>query len=89
MYVAIAGLHTLCVLLQADLTGSSCQTFSYAEYLQIYDSMDIHHLPSPVSKYCVLKSLDHNIRSLLIFNQQERGLTTDTFPPCTLGLCSD
>ena len=77
------------MLLQADLTGSSCPTFSHAEYLQIYESMDAYHHPSPVSKYCVLKSLDHNIRSLLIFSQQERGLTTDIFPPCTLGLCSD
>ena len=80
---------TYIMLLQADLTGTACPTFSYAEYLQIYDSMDVYHFPSPVSKYCVLKSLDHNIRSLLIFAQQQRGLTTDIFPPCTLGICSD
>ena len=78
-----------CMLLQADLTGSRCLTFSYAEYLQIYDSMDVYHLPSPVSKYCILQSLDQNIHSLLIFSQQERGLTTDLFPPCTLGRCSN
>ena len=82
-------LFTYIMLLQADLTGSACPTFSYSEYLQIYDSMDVHHLPSPVSKYCILGSLDHDIRSLLTFSQKERGLTTDIFPPCTLGLCSD
>ena len=82
-------LFTYIMLLQADLTGTACPTFSYAEYLQIYDYMDVYHLPSPVSKYCILKSLDHNIRSLLIFTQQQRGLTTDIFPPCTLGICSD
>ena len=77
------------MLLQADLTGSACPTFSYSEYLQIYDSMDVYHLPSPVSNYCILGSLDHDIRSLSIISQQERGLTSDIFPPCTLGLCSD
>ena len=82
-------LFTYIILLQADLTGSACPTFSYSEYLQIYDSMDVHHLPSPVSKYCILKSLDHDIRSLSTISHQERGLTADIFPPCTLGLCSD
>ena len=76
------------MLLQADLTGSACPTFSYSEYLQIYDSMDVYRLPCPVSKYCILGSLDHDIRSLLTFSQKERGLTTVIFPPCTLGLCS-
>ena len=76
-------------MLQADLTGSTCPTFSYSEYLQIYDSMDVYHLPCPVSKYWILKSLDHGIRSLSTINPQERGLTADIFPPCTLGLCSD
>ena len=80
---------TYIILLQADLTGTACPTFSHTEYLQIYDSMDVYHLPSPVSKYCVLKSLDHNIRSLLIHAPQQRGLTADIFPPCTLGICSD
>ena len=77
------------MLFQADLNRSSCPFFSYAEYLQIYDSMDVYRLPFPVSKYCILQSLNQNIHSLLIFSQQERGLTTDIFPPCTLGLCSD
>ena len=77
---------TYIILLQADLTGTACPMFSYAEYLQIYDSMDVYHLPSPVSKYCVLKSLDHNIHSLLIHAPQQRGLNADIFPPCTLGI---
>ena len=80
---------TYIILLQADLTGTACPMFSYAEHLQIYDSMDVYHLPSPVSKYCVLKSLDDNIRSLLIHATQQRGLTKDVFPACTLGICSD
>ena len=79
---------TYVMLLQADLTGSTCPTFSYSEYLKLYDSMDVHHLPSLVSKYCILKSLDRDIHSLSTISQQERELTADIFPPCTLGLCS-
>ena len=74
-------LHTLYTLLQIDLTGSSCPTFSYSEYLQIYDAMRVYHLPAPVSKYCILYSLDRDIRTLTA--NEGHGLTIDIFPPCS------
>ena len=38
------------MILQLDLTGSSCPTFSYDEYLQILDSMEeAYHAPAPLS----------------------------------------
>ena len=67
------------MILQLDLTGSSCAPFSYNEYLQIYDSMEeAYHSPAPVSLYCVLFSLNRNIRSLV--NREENY---GVFSPCT------
>ena len=67
-------MHIL-IWLQLDLTGSSCQMFEYSESLQIYDSMNLYHLPAPLSKYCILKSLDNDIRTL--FTKEGRGLGPD------------
>ena len=54
------------IFLWTDLTRSSCPTFSYSEYLQIYNHMEeAYHAPAPVSMYCILFSLNHDIRSLL------------------------
>ena len=80
-------IHIYIILLQVDLTGSSCPTFSYTEYLQIYDSMNVYHLPAPVSKYCILDSLEHDIRTLI--TNEGRGINVDILPPCTLGRCSE
>ena len=58
------------MILQLDLTGSFCPSFSYNESLQIYDSMEeAYHAPAPVSLYCILFSLNRNIRSLV--NREE------------------
>ena len=70
--------------LQFDLTGSSCQTFSYYEHLQIYIHMEeAYHSPAPVSIYCILSSLNRHIRSLL------RREETYVLAPCNIGQCSD
>ena len=71
------------LFLQFDLTGSSCPTFSYNEYLQMYDHMEeAYHAPAPVNMYCILFSLNRDIRSLL------RREETYILPPCNLGQCS-
>ena len=72
------------ISLQFHLTGSSCPTFSYNEYLQIYNHMEeAYHSPAPVSMYCILSSLNHHIRSLL------RREGTYILAPCNYGQCSD
>ena len=48
--------------------------------------MNAYHLPAPVSKYCILHSLDHDIRTLI--TKEGRGINIDILPPCTLGHCS-
>ena len=77
--------HRHVILLQFDLTGSSCPTFSYSEYLQIYDH--INHPQIQSSKYCILKSLNENIRTLI--SNKGHGLSIDIFPPCHIGRCSN
>ena len=51
--------------------------FEYSEYLQIYDSLhayhDINHIP--VTKYCLLKSLDLEIHTLI--TKKGRGIDID------------
>ena len=72
------------LILQLDLTGSFCPTFSLNEYLQIYDHMEqASHTPAPVSLYCILYSLNVDIRSLLR-REEPYGI----LPPCNLGQCS-
>ena len=67
------------MILQLDLTGFSCPTFSRDEHLQIYDSMEeAYHDPASLSLYCILFSLNRNIRSLV--NREE---SYGVLPPCT------
>ena len=67
------------IILQIDLTRFSCPTFSRDEHLQIYDSMEeAYHAPAPVSLYCILFSLNRNIRSLV-----NREKSYGVLPPCT------
>ena len=49
--------------------------------------MNVYHLPAPVSKYCILYSLEHDIRTLI--TNEGRGINVDILPPCTLGRCSE
>ena len=64
------------MILQLDLTGFSCPTFSRDEHLQIYDSMEeAYH---SLSLYCILFSLSCNIRSLM--NRKE---SYGVLPSCT------
>ena len=42
--------------------------------------MDVYHLPAAVSKYCILLSLNHDIRTLM--NKEGRGITISEFPSC-------
>ena len=56
--------------------------FGYSEWLQMYDSMNVYHLPAPVSKYCILKSLYNDIHTLI--TREGRGLDPDhvILPSC-------
>ena len=40
--------------------------------------MNVYHFPAPVSKYCILLSLDRQIRILIAKNG--RGIDTDILP---------
>ena len=89
IWIHICVVYVQILFFQVDLTGSSCHIFSYTEYLQIYEQMEVFHFPVPISKYCILDSLNHESGIRTLLTNQGRGISMNLFPPCNLGLCSN